>query len=70
MRHFSALLGAPSACADFRDPTEVSRFKEGDYCDKLVGAKTGRMLFGDDGRLSACPRIHLQMRTRGSCRQG
>jgi len=27
MRRFSALLGAPRACADFRDPTEVSRFK-------------------------------------------
>jgi len=26
MRHFSALLGAPRACADFCDPTEVSRF--------------------------------------------
>jgi hypothetical protein len=27
MRHFLILLGAPRACADFCDPTAVSRFK-------------------------------------------
>ena len=27
MRHFSVLRGAPRACADFCDPTAVSRFK-------------------------------------------
>ena len=27
MRHFSALLGASRACADFRDSTAVSRLK-------------------------------------------
>jgi len=28
MRHFLILLGAPSACADFCDPTAVSRLNE------------------------------------------
>ena len=27
IRAFSVLPGAPRACLDFRDPTEVSRFK-------------------------------------------
>jgi len=27
MRGFSDLLGAPRACMDFRDPTDVSRFR-------------------------------------------
>ncbi|MCK5920395.1 MAG: hypothetical protein KAG66_05605 [Methylococcales bacterium] len=27
MRDFSGLPGTPKACVDFRDPTEVSRFK-------------------------------------------
>ncbi len=29
MRHFCILSGAPRACADFCDPTAVSRFKGG-----------------------------------------
>ncbi len=28
MRHFFILLGAPRACADFCDPTAVSRLKD------------------------------------------
>jgi len=28
MRHFFILPGAPRACADFGDPTAVSRFKD------------------------------------------
>jgi len=28
MRHFFILPGAPRACADFCDPTAVSRFKD------------------------------------------
>jgi len=36
MRHFSVLRGAPRACADFCDPTAVSRFKSLSITDTRV----------------------------------
>ncbi len=49
MRHFSALRGAPRACADFCDPTAVSRFQDG----PKIGCEIVQVIFSQVLRLIA-----------------